>query len=1440
MSRKKKHRHSYLEAKRAAAKKQAKLLALQKNIALISLLVILALGLVSTSFASFLQTPPSDDDGLIAQVQSVAVSQQQKKNDIADTSATVEDVDTAADVDVSTTAVSVTAGKMLFFDNTDANITDSVLQLMIGGASWSQGYQMTNIVNTNLWYITTEALTDVTQIAVFGADTVLARSDTLGISDRISEANSATGVFTQTANVNANYLFYGSDTLSRTTASTSTLNRNYGVNVQLYNGSTSANNATVGTVTISGYTLQTDLTSVVETNIATSSTAYNARTTFARGSKIKYTAVPSDGYVFVGWYQGTTLKSTDTVYEFTIGASAITFSARFQLAPPFAVGDTVYFDCSDFSGWSATTPVIQLDASTTASTDNQRPMIQISENLYKYTFDTETTSTVRFWSGSNYTATLNKGQYDDANSEYNGIYAGALSDGQGTAEKFVIGDISTPSLTVSDTDIVVGESVTLTSSAAALNYTHGTTSATTVPIGAKYKFVCDNTVLSEGANLTYNWTPPSCGAYPVTLQISETAIGKTSSTTTAKTINVRPSDPTGLEYKASDVISGTGTSENPYIVYSDASFEITVDIDHPATANTEKHFSDSATGDYSVNNIFKPSLTTTGEKLVCNLYAKTYCDPVYSVNYVTIPVYYMVFNRIDAADTGLSVSSNTIQETDTLTVSGAYVDGLSDSEMAYITQSYQISTDDDTYTELTDTVWTPDSMGTYYFRVVTSNSMTGQVVYSEPEVVVVNESTTMYPITITNNGTVDATVKLYDTKTGKVDITDSAQIQHNHTLNVEILRPNDTYYIKSVTINGKRIINNLSNDFDTELTEQRQQTAGIDHVKGPVTIEYVLALKPTVVVEKPENADAIEFTYYKDTVVETVKEPGTYYVDFAKYIEYLVRPSAGYHVSDFTGVLLKAGSAYSSVESIGRSRTTVTSNIDLVTATITANSTMTVKVNTTESSSVDNAQIFVGDKQYSFDKAISMNYNEKSNVRVVPPKDTYAVITGDGITPVIATDGTATFDVTLSDTDVEYTVTFVANPKIYITQPEFGSIYITDNTGKYYLDGESVGYGTTLSINTKLNSNKYVVSAVNVNDIYYGASDILEFDITEDSTVSASISGAETNSCYTASDKDVTKQQATTTLNTPVAFNYTATPNASLELEILNSEEYSYSYIFDNGVLTIVPKVVDDTGYMLFKVTATSGTITTEKYYVICVNKFSVEQLTLPQLIYNDGSSMATLPLSIRFAGNTAIRSGMVSVSHNNHQFTDDSSYSSQFETITSENRDLVINFNFPSSTTPNGVKYYKVTATDTEAVTAYGSKKVVFGTDESTGNTSVYLDINNLLTLKDSDDNMVYDIRICFFDNSGADEHIVSMQPIGKYYRATIPTGYTQFRIFVTNKQRFSNKLSDLDSFTFCSYATGFVPVPTDGNIVYQLTAYNTPDTSKPSVLTGSFTDFN
>ena len=32
-------------------------------------------------------------------------------------------------------------------------------------------------------------------------------------------------------------------------------------------------------------------------------------------------------------------------------------------------------------------------------------------------------------------------------------------------------------------------------------------------------------------------------------------------------------------------------------------------------------------------------------------------------------------------------------------------------------------------------------------------SMTGQVVYSEPEVVVVNESTTMYPITITNNGT---------------------------------------------------------------------------------------------------------------------------------------------------------------------------------------------------------------------------------------------------------------------------------------------------------------------------------------------------------------------------------------------------------------------------------------------------------------------------------------------------------------------------------------------------------------------------------------------------------------------------------------------------------------------------------------------------------------
>lgn len=1106
MSHKKKHRHTYLEAKRAAAKKQAKLIALQKNIAMISLLVILALGLVSTSFASYITADTDSTGGLVADVQTVAISQGAK--------APVAGL--AANVDLATTSYNIAADTYFIFDNTNYGFTSSCIVFMVGRSDYSSGYEMTRIPNTNLYYVKMTAWNNLTQVAVFGTDSVWGGEGS-SISHRSAYANESTPINNLTTNPSGYWLLSGTtSSLSAASTSYSALNASQTCYVRsaTYTGTTYSNNANAGTVTLSGYYMSGSTTATAR-SVSSTATSYSAVASLARGTTVTAKATAKAGYDFVGWFTSTSSTaspvSTSTTYTYTQTGTTKIIYARFKEQPPFEVGDTIYFDCRGGTSWSSTTaPVVQLNSTTTSSTANQKAMTQIGAYLYKYTFDTASTNSVRFWSGSNYTNSLSKTQYDGT-SGLNGIYATTKSNNNGTAQKFVIGSISTPTLTVSDTDLLFGESVTLTSSTAVLNYTHAGTSTTTTPTGATYKFAYGSTVISESSASTYQWTPTACGTYSVTLQISNTAVGKTSSTTAAKTINVRPSDPTGLTFIGNDIASGTGTSEDPYIVYTDSEFTLTADIDPPTSLNTEKHFSNSATGTYSTANVFTPSLSTTGTKLTYNLYAKTYCDSVYSENYASTSAYYMVFNHLDGAQTGMTLSATTIEETDSLTVSNAYINGLDDAEMSYISTVYQVSDDNVTYTNLTDTTWIPDSMGTYYFRVATSNSATGETVYSTPQVVEVTESTVMYPITVTNSGTVidGVTVKLYDTKTGKVDITDAAEIQHNHTLNIEIIRPDNTYYISQVRINGTLVRANLNNDYDTECTLQIQERTGIDHVKGPVTIEYKVARKPKVVVEKPTNADSIVFTYWEDMVdgIEAT-QPGTYYVDVRTNIKYLVKPSSGFYVSGFTGVTLDPTSSWSSVESFGTA-SMITADINLVTAAITENSTITVNVNTEDSFSTDNAQIQVDGNTYAFSEPISVNYNTTSTVVITPPKGTYAVVEGEGIDATISTDGKATFDVTLLGEDIECTVTFVANPKIYIDQPKLGSIYITDANGKYYFNGESVGYGTELIVNTKTDNVNCTINDVAINGDSIGATDPATFTIIEDSTASADITARE-------------------------------------------------------------------------------------------------------------------------------------------------------------------------------------------------------------------------------------------------------------------------------------------------------------------------------------------
>ncbi len=557
------------------------------------------------------------------------------------------------------------------------------------------------------------------------------------------------------------------------------------------------------------------------------------------------------------------------------------------------------------------------------------------------------------------------------------------------------------------------------------------------------------------------------------------------------TANFRPDTPSALTLTGNNVASGTsgdGTASNPFIVFENSGFTLTADA--TVVTGATAHYATASGGTYSATKTFIPNITTKGVDQSYTVYAKAFAGGVYSSGYINSTAHYMVFSHLDGANTGFTVSSNNITDADTLTLSGAYINGVADPEKSYITQTYQVSTNNSTFSDIGGSTWTPNDIGTYYFRLKTTNTKTGETVYSISQSVEVIQSTVYYNVTVVNDGTVAGTITL---KADGVAFT-NGEILSNSKLTISLTRPNSNYYIDYLDVDTLTEFDNM--EVNGDITDY----VAYDHVKSDVVIHYKLVEKPKVTVKMPTNASDIQLAYFVDGTAKFATVAGTYHVDYNTRVRYTVTPKTGYYVKSMTGVTLETNSASSAVGG----KNAVVTDIAEVNATLTANNTVTVSVDqssavtTGGSMTIDGAAHTIGQPK-------ALNYGVESTIVITPPEGCYALVSGNNVTATIDTEGKATFKVTLNGANKTYTVKFVANPKIYMVQPQYGSVYVTDDLGNYYFNGDPVGYGTELTVHAKPDNGSSKLTNVLVNAASIGTTDGSTFTIYEDSTATATI-----------------------------------------------------------------------------------------------------------------------------------------------------------------------------------------------------------------------------------------------------------------------------------------------------------------------------------------------
>ena len=220
-------------------------------------------------------------------------------------------------------AYNLSAGYYVYFANTNA-WTSETKQFLIGHGSWSTGYKMTPISNTNLFYWQSVKWDGYTQWAVIGTSGSNAWGDEgNSVSNRKGYAEKATALGSNKELKKYSLIYPSNDNesvyLSTNTSNYSTLlNKTHTIktyvdDVELSDG---------GTVSASSY----KLSSANATSATNGTTSIEAAYT----ATITLTATANPGYGFMGWYDGTTELSSNETCSYTAPNEAKTISAKFR------------------------------------------------------------------------------------------------------------------------------------------------------------------------------------------------------------------------------------------------------------------------------------------------------------------------------------------------------------------------------------------------------------------------------------------------------------------------------------------------------------------------------------------------------------------------------------------------------------------------------------------------------------------------------------------------------------------------------------------------------------------------------------------------------------------------------------------------------------------------------------------------------------------------------------------------------------------------------------------------------------------------------------------------------------------------------------------------------------------------------------------------------
>lgn len=251
----------------------------------------------------------------------------------------------------------IPSGTVFYFDNSVSKFPSSeTISLMVGHATYSRGYKMTNVAGTDLWYGTVSSnWGDATQIAVFSSSFEWGTEES-NLSHRKDYATHSTNIYNIAGDYKGTFLLTTDSTGDITPAyqsnGLSDLNHTQIIHgyVAQYGSTDYTAKAKGGTVTVSGKYLKSSNDSIVVADRSDSSndTTHKATAALARTTDVTITAAPADGYTFMGWSSDGTetgIFSTELTHTYKCVINNKDYYALFKVSEPEAfTTKTIYFE----------------------------------------------------------------------------------------------------------------------------------------------------------------------------------------------------------------------------------------------------------------------------------------------------------------------------------------------------------------------------------------------------------------------------------------------------------------------------------------------------------------------------------------------------------------------------------------------------------------------------------------------------------------------------------------------------------------------------------------------------------------------------------------------------------------------------------------------------------------------------------------------------------------------------------------------------------------------------------------------------------------------------------------------------------------------------------------------------------------------------------------